>query len=401
MKSPKSFEDEAREVLKFDNPELQDVYDIYKKWLHVEDTKRIDLGLAVALTRKFEGTPIWLIIVAPSGDWKSEQINALYDPETTIKLDRLTSKTIISGSPKVKDLAPELKDKLILFSDFAAMLKAHPQEKAEVFAQLRELYDGRAGGAYGTGKKSHYEGIRTTWIIGSTPAIDRQILIHQDLGTRELIYRPIQNKKSVQNIRMKIYENRYVRDKMKFELNKITRQFLRNTEIKKFELDPEVLDVIYKLVDYICVMRANAATDSFSGELISDVDMERPTRVLQQFFLLYEALKSLRPDYPDGRACEILKEVAFGSGNRHRMKVFSYLKLMEGGRLSTHNISSSLKMGHKTVYSELFALWNMGIVNREREEVGYKYVDYWDLNMEDKLTKDLLKIDDSLLLLLN
>lgn len=393
---------EAKEALKFDKPSLNDVHDVYKKWLQVDDERRIELGLAVALTRKTESSPIWLIIVSPSGDWKSEQINALYDPKTSVKLDRLTSKTLISGNPKVEDLAPKLKDKLVLFSDFANMLKAHPQEKAEVFAQLRELYDGRAGGSYGTGKHAHYEGIRTTWIIGSTPAIDRQILIHQDLGTRELIYRPNISKTEIAKTRARIIENRYRLKEMREELRRISTSFLENHEIKQQEILPEVQQVLFKIVDYLCVMRANGAVDSYTGELLSDVDMERPTRVLQQFILIYESLKSLREDYPDERACNILKDIAFSSSNRNRSKIFSYLKMFSGERLTTSQISKGLKMGWKTVYSELFCLWNLGIILRNDEEINFKEVHFWELDMENQLTKDLLEVDNpDLLLLLN
>lgn len=384
------------------NPTLNDVHKVYKKWLHVDDEKRIELGLAVALTRKaVNSPPIWLIIVSPSGDWKSEQINALYEPEHVVKLDRLTSKTLISGSPKVDDMAPKLKDKLILFSDFASMLKAHPQEKAEIFAQLRELYDGRAGGSYGTGKHSHYENLRTTWLIGSTPAIDRQILIHQDLGTRELVYRPYIDKDQLNKLKARIIENRYSLPDMRAELREVTTQFLKKTELQQIELKSEVLGVLYALVDYLAVMRANAACDSYSGELLSDVDMERPTRVLQQYVILYEALKSLRPDYPDERACEILRDLTFSSSNPNRSKIFSYLKNFQLDKITTSAIAKALKIGVKTAYSECFALWNLGILNRGEEEVGYKEVKLWSIDMENELTRNLLKIDDSLLLLLD
>ncbi len=41
---------------------LKEVHDVFKKWLNFEDTKKIDIMLAIALTRPVEGTKIWLII---------------------------------------------------------------------------------------------------------------------------------------------------------------------------------------------------------------------------------------------------------------------------------------------------------------------------------------------------
>lgn len=386
------------------NPTLYDVYDTYKKWLYVEDTKRIDLLLAVALTRKcVNSPPLWMVVVSKSGDWKSEQINALYDPEIAVKLDRLTSRTLVSGNKKSEDLAPKLTDKLVLFSDFASMLKAHPQEKAEIFAQMRELYDGRAGGAFGTGKHKHYEGIRTTWIIGSTPAIDRQILIHQDLGTRELIFRPIITNEQLAKIKGRIMENRWNLMEMREEMRAVTTRFIKKTEFKIIkDILPEVQESLFNIVDYVCVMRASAACDSYTGELLGNVDMEMPTRVLQQLLLLYEALKSLRPDYPDELAIGIIREVAFSSCNPVRMAVFNYLvTLGQGFEDTTHHLADELKVGRKTVFSELNALWNLGVLNMERvqsETHLWKDVQKWSVNYSHHLTKSLLEVDKSLLI---
>ena len=54
-------------------PTLSDLYLIYKKWLYLEDTKRIDIVLATYMTNQLEGTPIWLMLVGNSGDGKTEQ----------------------------------------------------------------------------------------------------------------------------------------------------------------------------------------------------------------------------------------------------------------------------------------------------------------------------------------
>ena len=56
---------------------LSDVYNSYQKWFYVEDTRRIDVGLAILMNQKLGSLPLWLFLCGPSGDWKSTQISTL------------------------------------------------------------------------------------------------------------------------------------------------------------------------------------------------------------------------------------------------------------------------------------------------------------------------------------
>ena len=52
--------DETKEI------DLVKLHGIYKDLLYIENTNRIDVVLAAALSNKLEGIPIWLIIVGAS-----------------------------------------------------------------------------------------------------------------------------------------------------------------------------------------------------------------------------------------------------------------------------------------------------------------------------------------------
>ena len=81
---------------------LKDVHEAYKKNLYVEDTKRIDVVLATALSQKIEGIPLWLFLVGASGDMKTLQLMALQNEDTYI-LHNLTSKTLVNGYKNKKE----------------------------------------------------------------------------------------------------------------------------------------------------------------------------------------------------------------------------------------------------------------------------------------------------------
>ena len=212
---------------------LAEVHETWKRWFHVSDTNRIDVVLATALSQKAKGTPIWLLIVSNSGDMKSEQIYALDDSDSkeyevdgnTKMIHRFTPRTLVSGNPNVTDLAPKLKNKLLLIPDMAQLLTLHPNDKSQVWAQLRDLFDGYAGSIAGTGKDVHYKDIRVTLLAGATPALDDQILIHQSLGTRELLYRPKEEIDT--NLLMeKVWQNEAVEEEMRREIKFVTLGFL-------------------------------------------------------------------------------------------------------------------------------------------------------------------------------
>jgi predicted DNA-binding transcriptional regulator len=349
---------------------LEDVHRVFAKWFEIEDMNRIDVVLAVALSQKMKGTPLWLIIVAPSGDMKSEQLIALDDDGITTKLiHKFTDKTLVNGNPDKKnapDLAPKLDGKIMLIIDMAEILQLRSEIKSEIWAQLRELYDGNAGMQSGMGTDISYKGIRVTFLGASTPAIDEQILIHHSLGTRELVYRPKEITDENKLMDKVMYNEKYEAE-MREELKMVCQGFLACHNINDFEISPEVLQQLKNMAQYLRYMRATGPTDSYSGDLRGFVTPEMPTRVLKQLKRLYACLKSLDNDYPDDRAMEIIKEVVDSSVDMIRVKVLN-LMINENTPMTTSKIASILKIGKKSAKTELNMLWNMGLVNRDAIE---------------------------------
>ena len=381
MKTNKFIEDKG-EIKEIVHTNLTTLHDVYKKHLHIEDTKRIDIVLAVALSRKMEGVPLWLIVVGPSGDMKSAQLNAIRTDDTYV-LHNLTSKTLVNGyrdKAKFPDLAPELNKKLIIIPDMAQLLKLPPIEKGELWGQLRDLYDGFAGKASGQGSQARYEDLKVTLLAGSTPAIDGQILVHQDLGTRELIYRTEGNVYK-DKVMKKCFENEECERSIEKELKEITTKFLAETGIKRDFISEEIINQIMDISVYVTYMRASGEVDGYSNELRNDVYPEEPTRIAKQMKRLYICLKSLQEDYPDERAIEILWKVAKSSAFPIRIHVFDIL-LTAIEELSTSKIAEKLQIGKGTAQRELSILWNMGLVKCRKEPTTFpdRFYDYWQID---------------------
>jgi len=371
---------------------LQDIHDLYSDLLYIEDTNRIDIILATALSNKLEGIPIWLILVGASGDMKSVQLNSIRTKDVYL-LHNLTSKSLVNGykdKEEHPDLAPELDGKIIIIPDMAQILKLPTIEKAEIWGQLRDLYDGFAGKVSGMGSRQRYENIRTTLIAGSTPAIDGQILVHQDLGTRELLYRTLGNKNK-QKLMEKCFENEELEEKIKTILTEVTSSFLENTPVKRIEINRECLEEIKKIAIFISYMRATAEIDSYSNTLRNDVYPEEPSRISKQLKRIFICLKNLDKNYPDKTALKILWHLGKSSSFPIRNKIFETL-INDNCEYSTSQISDMLHTGKSTSQRELGILWNMRLVNCRKEKTNFfdRTYDYWTINQKNKFVKSLI-----------
>jgi len=374
---------------------LEEVYKVYKKYFHIEDTKRIDIVLATALSQKLPGIPIWLIIVGASGDMKSVQLNSIRTDDVMV-MHNLTSKTLVNGyKDKIKfpDLAPDLNNKIIIIPDMAQILKLPPAEKGELWGQLRDLYDGLAGKMSGMGSRAQYEGIKVTLLAGSTPAIDGQILVHQDLGTRELIFRT-QGSINKKDVMSKCFENEEFEKQIGEELKEKTTEFLKKTFIVRDYIKPEYLNKLMDIATYVTYMRASAEFDSFTNELRNDVYPEEPTRIAKQLKRLYLCLTNLDNNYPEDRAFEILWHIARSSAFPLRIKLFRYFLDNNGKEFSTSNLSDMLHIGKSTVKRECNVMWNQGLLVCRKETINSfsdRTYDYWKLNDVHPFIQIMLK----------
>lgn len=153
-----------------------------------------------------------------------------------------------------------------------------------------------------------------------------------------------------------------------------------------------------ELSQWLTIMRATASIDSYSGELRGFVFPERPTRVLKQFKRFYICLMSLDDNYDSEKALEIIKQIAESSADQLRIRVYNLLS--NDGVLTTSQVSDRLKIGKKSAKTELYMLWNMGIIDREIEEAtnsyGLTYVvrESWMMKKEKPAVDENISINE-------
>lgn len=358
-------------------PTLAKIHALFLKHFELKDTKRVDAALAVALLTKKRGVPVWLFFVGASSDLKTETLRMLQNWSYTELIQILTRNTFMSGNPVAQDYAVTLDGKLGVISDMSDLLSKDSKEKSEIFAQMRALYDGYAIKRSGSGKATKHTGICFNLLAASTDAFDSQIVINQQLGSRELVFRieadAIDHDKKMDQALVNESELDFIRK----EIGDATLAFLDAREYKDAPLDPLTKDEIKKMAKRLAILRAPAQFDSNSGELRSRVTPEVPTRIVLQFQRLYKALMSLEDGYTQERALEVIKCIADSSADPLRGKVLDFLKGSPDEYYSLSRVAKECTMGKKPTREKLEALWGCGLVEKDVTECksanGYEF----------------------------
>jgi len=359
---------------------IQDVYDVIERWLFIQDTKRIDAILATAISNQKPGTPIWMFFIGNSGDTKSELINSLTVIPNTMRIDQITPNTLVSGKKNVDDLGSELENKstILLFPDLAALSSLNKDAKKEIWSQWRNLYDGFVMKRTGNNVNKAYENIHVTVIAGATPSLRDEYHIHQQLGTRELLYDTEAEPRYNKNKMRKAWENETYEAEMRKDIQDVIYGFWANHKFKEITIPDEIKDFIFKEAERLSILRATAMTDWKYGELTNFIHPEVPTRLVKQLKRLYQALKSLDNEYSDERAKSIISHVVDSSGNKIRQAILDTFNKNPENEYTIPNLHSILKIGRTALKTELEILWNLGIISKDvrNENVGgYVYKD--------------------------
>jgi hypothetical protein len=357
---------------------LDDIYKKHGEWLYLTDTRAIDLKLAIEVTRQMQlvegGKPVWMIVVAPSGSAKSEFLETLQKgmPLTTYDLPMMTSKSLVTGYKGGTDHVLEMDKKLVIVTDASRITSLYGDKKHSVFSQLRDLYDGKAGQITGGERNAKYNNLKVTMLWGAVPAIEREIILTGELGTRFLMYfyEPPPSRNAM-DMMLKRSAKKSI-EQFKLETGELEAALCRNIERDRMweavQINDDVSNQLKGVAEHLATMRASCEINWQVGVPIGILTKEEPTRAFGQFMRLYRALMSLDADYKHERAMSIINQVAFSSGSRIRASV---LKVIESNNpnVTTSDISEELRLAYVRVRPECYILWQMGILDKEEKVI--------------------------------
>lgn len=364
------------------------MYERLRKWLYLPDTNRVDLILSVYISTFDEGKPLWVFIVGGSGDCKSELLNTLDGRPNVRKVDQLSANTLASGKTRhkkndngeskeyaVKDLGGELEGKktLLMFTDLACLTSLNKDEKKKIWSQFRTLYDGEIFKDTGSGVQKKYTDCHVNIVAAVTSAIKDEYAVHQQLGTRELLYDtepdPRDNK---EKMNWSLKHSGKERE-MKQDLKSAVDGFLLDKKYNpSLEMPQHILNYLYLQCEQLRILRATGKVDWRTGEADGDYEAEVTTRLIQQLSKLYRALHSLDPEYPDENFFAIVERIVRSSSDPIRYKLYHFFPQSLGQSFTAYDLHLLFKNSRMAISAQCEALWNLGLIEKSMdvEQIG-------------------------------
>lgn len=265
----------AKKKVLGETPTLQQVHDVFTKWLHLPSVDAVDVMLASVLSQRIDGPPIWMFLVSPPGGAKTITLSALTDYERVYSTSSLTAHALISGAnwqgQTDPSLIPRLDGKILVIKDFTSVLGLRETDKEEIFSILRDAYDGKCGKIFGNGVERSYVS-RFSIVAAVTPTIYNLGEQHQSLGERFLKYMMGDNLEHDEetDIISRAIDNVDQDTRIKEELAAITTLFLTNSreDFANPTLDNDLHRKIVALAKFGARLRGTVSRDTYRAELM-------------------------------------------------------------------------------------------------------------------------------------
>jgi hypothetical protein len=354
-----------------------------RKWVYLENWTPLEVVLSGYIANFLPGDPLWLMIVGPPGSLKTELLNLLSGLPSVCVVDTLTPNTFLSGKERKEPKASLLRrfgEGILIIKDFSLVLSLNREARAEIFSQLRRIYDGELAKATGEGGQSAY----IEWkgkigvIAACTPAIERHWSFNGALGERFLYYR--MPELSREQATLKALENQHKLGEMRKSLKEETRNLISNVSIPQIvPVSIEFKSKLVVLAEFVAVARAPVERDDRTREVIDIPDPEVPTRLAQQLLQIAcgHAVLMGREEVTD-EDWPFVVQCAIGCIPQRRLLLLTKLSRVSEPQ-SVKALAEALGLPTKTIERDLEDLSLVGIELVQKTKTN-RSVGLWELS---------------------
>ena len=357
--------------------------DIYNQDMVITESLKDCLAvcMAIHIAVALDGDPLWLYLVSPPSGGKSTVCDLICSDEIhSTPLDSLTG--IISGDRNGKHLVPLMQGKCVVVKDGTLLLESNPLQLANVFGELRSIYDGSLVKHFRNGVSANFSNISFGMVIGITEkvySINMAALGERFLHCRLETSREMEKVRNANAVRG-VFEHTA---KTNFEGNEAgdSRSFpkqraytagflshlhttLRNNEILRPGYTEADVQLIQSLADMIACSRAQAprSKEFGSNELLYDARPEASTRVVKQLSRLALCLcYVLGVDHITQQIRVLLTKVALDTAYSRQHTIIRTVALAESG-LTRQSIAVMTMIPLETITRRIDDLISLGIL---------------------------------------
>lgn len=363
---------------------LTEILERCQKYLFMPDTGAVEILLGAIAANLLPGDPVWLLLVGPPGQGKTEILNTVRKVPQVHCVGVLTEASLLSGTPKHESkgakggLLRELGEfGIILVKDLGGILSITRESRGPILAALREVYDGswtRVVGSDG-GRVLTWAG-KAGLIGGATPSIDRHYAVMATLGERFTYYRLPGADQS--QMAVNALEHAGHEDEMREELANLVAGLFGslNTPEKLPAISSPERDRLVALATLVVRCRSAVERDSFQNREIQLVPgAESPTRLVKVLLQLFRGLLII--GVVRARAWELVTKVAMDSMPALRQQILKAMLKVED-TIVTSELASQLGYPSNTTRRVLEDLACYGIMQRVSHGDGR--ADVWSVS---------------------
>lgn len=288
----------------------QDVRDEVARTYIISDEGLIKLILAAVIANRLPISPVWLFIIGGSGSGKTAFIDMVSSCKWIYQISSITPNTFLSGFKSGGMEASFLstvdvkKGGVMIFKDFTTILSKRYEEKVEILAQMREVYDGTLTKRTGQGGVLSWDG-RLGLIAATTDAIYKARELYSSMGERFIMYNPITPGRkevalrSINNLGKLDRGRNDIKEVVQVYLDEIIQKQVESrcaTGSFEFDISDELKEEIVTIADMTCLARSSIEHDSFSKEITHVYIPEMPTRLSEQLISIAVAFQIINGD---------------------------------------------------------------------------------------------------------
>jgi hypothetical protein len=361
---------------------LAGVHEVFRRGLHLPDPAVVDVPIAATVANLGDVDPVFLMVVGAGSRGKTEAIDAQRDIPEVHALSTLTKATLFSGyrdakqSGKDHSLLPRLSQRgvrVLLLKDFGTVLSMHRNDRGEVLAQLREVFDGSFVKETGMGQQIAWDG-HMGFIAGVTPAIDEHHAVLALLGERFVYLRiPDVDRTTASRVSLAaLGKDRALRE----ERRRVVAEFVAGLDPTQApDLPEEVTELIVAQADFTARARTAVARDGYTREVVALPELEAPMRLAKQLASLWSGLRLI--GYTEEEASAMVVRLAGDSIPPIRRVCLEYLQ--RAGRSKTTTLAQDLGLPSSTATRALEDLALLGVVSRDKEGTADNAPNWWEV----------------------
>lgn len=350
---------------------LDECHGVFRKWMGPGyDLGALDVILAAAAIERLDGDPLWALIVAGSGNAKTETVQSARTAGALTVSTIASEGALLSGTSSRERAADatggmlrQLEPRgLLVIKDVTSILSMSRDARQSVLGALREIYDGYWDREVGTDGGRRLEWAGRIGVLGAvTTAWDQAHAVIASLGDRFVLVRTDSRHDRAVSARQALANTGSERQ-MREELGKAFGGVIAGMGKPPADLTEDEIGRLVGAADLVTLARTAVEFDR--GEVDMAHDAEAPTRFARQLQQVFRGAVAIGADRDD--ALRLALRVARDSMPPLRLAILDDLAAHPGS--TSRDVHRRIGAPRSTARRQVDALHMLRVIEMTDEE---------------------------------